>query len=221
MTTPNPGDKATCQMCGAEIIYVGPYWSHLPGELQPRHPAFPTGPIYASQTIPFTEISSRLFRFIAGKLDADQFKAWFAPRFKTYPPSVQADIAKSITHLAGVLDDPKLKAALIDLLPEEVTVTVKTWSYDDIYAKLQAFKSGDLPLTQLKDWLAPKLATLPQPVLASVSTAIENLAKTVDDSETAQALRDLLPALTKTKEGPPEVLSVSVSDAIKSEDHFG
>jgi hypothetical protein len=34
------GDKSTCQMCGAEIEYVGPYWRHT-GDKQPRHPAMP------------------------------------------------------------------------------------------------------------------------------------------------------------------------------------
>lgn len=34
------GDKSTCQMCGAEIVFVGPYWDHR-GENKPRHPAIP------------------------------------------------------------------------------------------------------------------------------------------------------------------------------------
>lgn len=38
---PKVGDKAICQGCGLEIIYVGPYWNHRPGVLQPRHPAWP------------------------------------------------------------------------------------------------------------------------------------------------------------------------------------
>lgn len=38
---PRVGDIAICQGCGLEIIYVGPYWNHGPGVLQPRHPAWP------------------------------------------------------------------------------------------------------------------------------------------------------------------------------------
>lgn len=225
MTTPNPGDKAVCQHCGGEIIYVGPYWDHL-GPLKPRHIAEPAGPIYASQTIPFTEISTRIFRYIAGQLTAEQLKAWFAPRFKTYPSSVQADIANSIQHLAGVMEDPKIKQTLTDLLPEEVTVTIKTWSFDDIYAKLKEFRDGELELSDLEAWLAPKISTLPQPVLSSVSVAIENLARAADDSTIAQALRDLLPFISSpleggTEGGPPEVLSVSVSDEVTPEDKVG
>ena len=35
------GTIATCKMCGQSIRYVNPYWEHLTGELQPRHPAWP------------------------------------------------------------------------------------------------------------------------------------------------------------------------------------
>lgn len=34
------GTKAICSQCGKEIIFIGPYWDH-PGEIKPRHPAFP------------------------------------------------------------------------------------------------------------------------------------------------------------------------------------
>lgn len=40
MPNPKPGASALCRMCGEEIIYIGPAWSHL-GAAQPRHPALP------------------------------------------------------------------------------------------------------------------------------------------------------------------------------------
>lgn len=40
MPEPKRGDKATCENCGKEVVYVGPHWKH-PGLLQPRHPAWP------------------------------------------------------------------------------------------------------------------------------------------------------------------------------------
>lgn len=40
--SPKIGARDTCTMCGAPIVYVGPYWQHA-GEQQPRHPATPGG----------------------------------------------------------------------------------------------------------------------------------------------------------------------------------
>lgn len=37
------GDKSTCQQCGAEIVFVGPYWDHR-GEIKPKHIAIPVAP---------------------------------------------------------------------------------------------------------------------------------------------------------------------------------
>lgn len=39
MDTLKMGTKAKCQMCGKEIVYVGPYWKHTGPT--PRHPAWP------------------------------------------------------------------------------------------------------------------------------------------------------------------------------------
>lgn len=38
--SPKLGDKAICKMCDREIIFDGRWWDH-PGELKPRHPAWP------------------------------------------------------------------------------------------------------------------------------------------------------------------------------------
>lgn len=35
-----PGTKATCKMCGAEIEYISPFWRHT-GECNPPHLAKP------------------------------------------------------------------------------------------------------------------------------------------------------------------------------------
>ena len=42
MNNPAPklGDLAICSMCGAQIMFVGPYWDHQ-GKNKPRHPATP------------------------------------------------------------------------------------------------------------------------------------------------------------------------------------
>ncbi len=37
---PRFGEQGVCKMCGATIVYIGPYWQHF-GEAQPRHPALP------------------------------------------------------------------------------------------------------------------------------------------------------------------------------------
>lgn len=36
-----PGQKATCKQCLAEIVYVGPYWDHTGDGFRPRHIGIP------------------------------------------------------------------------------------------------------------------------------------------------------------------------------------
>jgi len=91
------GQHATCQMCDAEIIFIGPYWDHV-GEDKPRHPALPKGEAETEEEViePHMAIRSVMFDLMARKAE------W---KDKSDPYGVAPHIGALIAALQQALKD--------------------------------------------------------------------------------------------------------------------